>query len=314
LACALAASAEPHRPFYTARVTTTFDVGVVGSANLDLVATADRLPLPGETVLGRTYAEHPGGKGLNQAVAAARAGARTMFCGAVGSDDAARQLLDVLAGEGIDDTAVARLDGVPTGRALIGVSAAAENFIIVVPGANGEVVPGSVANAAALSRVLLVQLEIPVESVHAALAAGRAAGATTILNPAPAPPTPLDAETLALCDVVIPNEHEVELLGGVEHLLALGAQAVVVTLGSQGAKLCRRDEPDVLVPAFRVVPVDTTAAGDAFCGGFAAALASGAEFVAALRFAAATAALATTKAGAVPSLPHRSAIDQLLRG
>ncbi len=293
---------------------TTFDVGVVGSANLDLVATADRLPLPGETVLGSTYAEHPGGKGLNQAVAAARAGARTMFCGAVGSDDAARQLLDVMAGEGIDDTAVARLDGVPTGRALIGVSVEAENFIIVVPGANGAVAPGSVVAAAASARVLLVQLEIPVESVHAALAAGRDAGATTILNPAPAPPTPLDAETLALCDVVIPNEHEVELLGGVDHLLALGARAVVVTLGSKGAKLCRRGEPDVFVPAFPVEPVDTTAAGDAFCGGFAASLASGAELVDALRFAAATAALATTKAGAVPSLPHRAAIDQLLGG
>ena len=263
-------------------------------------------------MLGNTYAEHPGGKGLNQAVAAARAGARTMFCGAVGSDDAARQLLDVMANEGIDDTAVARLDDVPTGRALIGVSGEAENFIIVVPGANGEVAPASVADAAASASVLLVQLEIPIDAVHAALAAGRAAGAITILNPAPAPPTALDAETLALCDVVIPNEHEVELLGGVDHILALGAKAVVVTLGSRGAKLCRPDEPDVLVPAFRVDPVDTTAAGDAFCGGFAAALAAGSEIVDALRFAAATAALATTKAGAVPSLPHRAEIDQLL--
>lgn len=287
-----------------------FDVCVVGSANLDLVATTERLPGPGETVLGSTYAEHAGGKGLNQAVAASRAGARTVFCGAVGDDDAADRLHAVITADGIDDTSLQHLSGVPTGRALIGVSAEAENSIIVVAGANAWLTPEHVASAAASARVMLVQLEVPLVSVHAALTAARAAGTITILNPAPA--TALPAEMLALCDVVIPNEHEVEILGGVEKLLRLGARAVVVTLGSHGAKLCTPDSGDLIVPAFAVDAVDTTAAGDAFCGGFATAIAAGSSFADALRFAAATGALATTRPGAVPSLPSRAEIDALL--
>ncbi|MCU1396298.1 MAG: rbsK [Ilumatobacteraceae bacterium] len=291
-------------------VTPDIDVCVVGSANLDLVATTERLPAPGETVLGSSYAEHAGGKGLNQAVAASRAGARTAFAAAVGDDDAARQLLQVMGDDEIDATAVRALIGVPTGRALIGVSAEAENSIIVVPGANARLDPGDVVAASSRARVVLAQLEVPVPTVHAALAAARAAGATTILNPAPA--TPLSADTLALCDVVIPNEHEVELLGGVEALFALGAAAVVVTLGARGAALHTPDGALVHVDAFAVDAIDTTAAGDAFCGGFAASLSRGASMVDALRFAAATAALATTRPGAVPSLPHLAEIERLL--
>lgn len=288
----------------------TFDVCVVGSANLDLVATTVRLPHPGETVLGSHYAEHAGGKGLNQAVAAARAGARITFCGAVGDDDAARQLGDVITTDQIDETWLQHLVGVPTGRALIGVSAEGENSIIVVAGANADLAPAHVADAATSATVLLAQLEVPLATVQAAFTAGRAAGAITILNPAPA--TELPAELLALCDVVIPNEHEVELLGGVDALFRLGAKAVVVTLGSRGAKLCTPGVEDVVVAAFRVDAIDTTAAGDAFCGGFATALASGASYVSAMRFGAATGALATTRAGAVPSLPSRAEIDELL--
>ncbi|MCU1389704.1 MAG: rbsK [Ilumatobacteraceae bacterium] len=295
-------------------VSPRFDVCVIGSANLDLVATTDRLPGPGETVLGSTYAEHAGGKGLNQAVAAARAGAVTAFAAAVGDDDAARQLLQVMGDDGIDVTSVVRLDGVPTGRALIGVSAEAENFIIVVAGANGLLEPTQVVEAAGSARVVLAQLEVPIETVHAALAAGRAAGAVTVLNPAPAPAGGLPASLLELCDVVIPNEHEVELLGGLDALFELGAKAVVVTLGARGAKLCTPDGAVSFVRAFTVDAIDTTAAGDAFCGGFAAAIAGGAAMVEALRFAAATAALATTRAGAVPSLPSRVQIDALLAG
>jgi ribokinase len=287
-----------------------FDVCVVGSANLDLVANTERLPAPGETVLGSAYAEHAGGKGLNQAVAAARSGSRTTFCGALGDDAAADQLGGVVAGEGIGDEWLRRVPGVPTGRALIGVSADAENCIIVVPGANATLAGADVADAAASARVLLVQLEVPLDAVRVALEAARAAGTITILNPAPAAPLPPDL--LALCDVVIPNEHEVELLGGVEELMRLGARAVVVTLGSRGAKLCTPDSGELLVPAFAVEAVDTTAAGDAFCGGFATALAEGVSFADALRFATATAALATTRSGAVPSLPTRAEIDRLV--
>ncbi len=287
-----------------------FDVCVVGSANLDLVATTERLPRPGETVLGSTYAEHAGGKGLNQAVAAARAGARTTFCGAVGDDSAADQLLAVITADGIDHGSLRHLADVRTGRALIGVSAQAENSIIVVAGANAGLLPDHVTAAAASARVLLTQLEVPMDTVRAALAAARAAGAITILNPAPA--TALTAETLALCDVLIPNEHEVEVLGGVDELLRLGARAVVVTLGSRGAKLCAPDSGELIVPAFAVDAVDTTAAGDAFCGGFATAIAAGSSFADALRFAVAAGALATTRPGAVPSLPTRAEIDALL--
>lgn len=291
-------------------MTRQFEVCVVGSANLDLVATTERLPDPGETVLGHSYAEHAGGKGLNQAVAAARAGAMTAFCAAVGDDDAGRQLLLVMQHDSVDAAWVQRLAGVPTGRALIGVSAAAENSIIVVAGANGLLTADHVRNAAERARIVLTQLEVPVATVHAALQAGRNAGATTILNPAPA--TKLSADLLALCDVVIPNEHEVEQLGGVDSLFRLGAAAVVVTLGARGATLYLADGTETHVPAFRVDAVDTTAAGDAFCGGFAAALARGATMLGSLRFAAATAAIATTRPGAVPSLPSREEIEALL--
>ena len=293
-----------------ASIAPTIAVCVVGSANLDIVATTERLPAPGETVLGDTFAEHAGGKGLNQAVAAARAGAATSFCAAVGNDDAARQLLAIMAADGIDATAVRVVETVPTGRALIGVSASAENSIIVVAGANAELAPDDVVASAAKASVVLAQLEVPVATVQAAFAAARAAGATTILNPAPA--QQLSAELIALCDVIIPNEHEVEILGGVDALFALGAKAVVVTLGSRGAELCTPDGIRTMVPAFAVTPVDTTAAGDAFCGSFAAAISNGTSLIEALRFAAAGAGLTTTRSGAVPSIPHRAEIEALL--
>lgn len=287
-----------------------FDVCVIGSANLDLVATTDRLPVPGETVLGHTFAEHAGGKGLNQAVAAARAGATTAFCAAVGDDDAARQLLAIMTADGIDSRSVRVVATAPTGRALIGVSSSAENSIIVVAGANAELAPADVTAGASAASVVLAQLEVPVATVTAALSAARTAGATTILNPAPA--QALSADLISLCDVIIPNEHEVEILGGVDQLFALGAKAVVVTLGSRGAELCTPDGTRTLVPAFPVSPVDTTAAGDAFCGAFAAALSRGTSLLDALRFAAAGAGLTTTRAGAVPSIPLREEIDALV--
>lgn len=281
-----------------------FDVVVVGSANLDLVATVDRLPGPGETVGGSSYAEYPGGKGLNQSVAAARAGANTAFVGAVGADAAGDVLLAVMHGDGIDAAGVARVDE-PTGRALIGVSASGENSIIVVPGANGTVTGTAVPAA----KVVLAQLEVPLAAVERALGMARASGAMTVLNPAPA--RSLSEGLLRLCDIVVPNEHEVELLGGAAHLMALGARAVIVTRGGEGAELHTADGV-VHVPAFRVVPVDTTAAGDSFCGALCARLAAGDDLPTALRFAAAAGALCTTRAGAVPSIPVRTEIEALL--
>lgn len=287
-----------------------FDVCVIGSANLDLVATTDRLPGPGETVTGLSYAEHAGGKGLNQAVAAARAGAKTTFVGTIGDDSAGRQLVAVMDHDSVDHSALRAVSGTPTGRALIGVSAAGENSIIVIGGANRSLLAEDVIDMAGSARVLLVQLEVPTATVHAALAAARSSGAMTILNPAPA--AHLDAATLALCDVVIPNEHEVALLGGSARLLELGARSVVITLGARGARLITRHADEVSVPAFAIRAVDTTAAGDAFCGAFAAACSRGDEIIDALRFASAGGALAATRSGAVPSLPKRAEIEALV--
>lgn len=282
-----------------------FDVVVVGSANLDLVATVDRLPGPGETLTGERFAEYPGGKGLNQAVAAARAGARTAFVGAVGRDAAGVALRDVMTNDGIDTSMLAVVDE-PTGRALIGVAANGENSIIVVSGANATV---AVERLPATS-VVLTQLEVPLPAVAAAMQQGRAIGAITVLNPAPA--RAIDDTVLQWCDIVVPNEHEVELLGGVAHLLSLGARAVVVTLGAAGADLHTASGVTHIDP-FAVEPVDTTAAGDSFCGALCARLAAGDELTDALRFAAAAGALCTTSAGAVPSIPRRDRIDALLQ-
>jgi ribokinase len=285
-----------------------FDVVVVGSANLDLVATTHRLPGPGETVLGSDFAQHPGGKGLNQAVAAARAGASVAFVAAVGDDDAGLRLRSVAEDEGIDVAGVVVAAGATTGRALITVDERGENSIVVIPGAN------SLARVASLpsATVVLAQLETPVETVIAAFTAARSAGSRTVLNPAPVPNDGLPPELLALCDVVVPNEHEVELLGGVDRLVAAGVGAVVVTRGAAGVTVTRAGDPATLsIAAFQVHPIDTTGAGDAFCGTLACGLATGADLPDAARRAAAAGALATTVAGAVPSLPVAAEIDRL---
>ncbi|NNE12765.1 MAG: ribokinase [Ilumatobacter sp.] len=282
------------------------DVCVVGSANLDLVAGAPRHPSPGETVLGTSYAEHAGGKGLNQAVAAARSGATTAFVGAVGDDEAGERLAGVLLQESIDTALLGRVDG-PTGRAMIVVDDAGENSIVVISGANALVAaPGSLPPAT----VVLAQLEIAVATVLAVFEQARAAGATTVLNPAPAAPLP--PELLRATDIVVPNEHEVDLIGGVDHLLSAGCGAVVVTRGAAGVDLHRPDADVTRVEAFPVSVVDTTGAGDAFCGSLACRLALGDDLDTASRWASAAGALATTRAGAVPAQPTASAVLALL--
>lgn len=280
-------------------------VCVIGSSNLDLVATTARLPRPGETVLGEAYAEHPGGKGLNQAVASARAGARTAFVSAVGDDAAGDELVAVMVANGIDTWYVDRRSDAPTGRALIGVAADGENSIIVVAGANATVTGLDVPPA----RVVLAQLEVPVEAIVAAFTAARATGAITVLNPAPARALP--AELLQLCDIVVPNEHETVALGGVGHLFALGAESIVVTHGKDGAVLHSAAGLTTIAP-FAVDAIDTTAAGDTFCGSLCARLALGNALPEALRYASAAAALSTTRSGAVPSIPILDEVEQLL--
>ena len=292
----------------------SFDVVVLGSANLDLVATAPRLPAPGETVLGTSYAEHAGGKGLNQAVAAARSGATVAMIAALGDDDAGRTLRRVMVDAGIDVRRVVVVDARATGRAVITVDSAGENSIVVIPGANGDVVGPEVPPA----RIVLAQLEIPIGAVIAGFAAGRAVGARTILNPAPAPPDGIPDELLSLCDLVVPNEHELDLIGGVDRLLDAGVGAVVVTRGAAGVSVNESPTGTAStaeswsVAAYPVTPVDTTGAGDAFCGALAARLAAGDDLASAVRFAAAAGALATTVQGAVPSLASRMAIQCLV--
>ncbi len=287
------------------------DVCVVGSINLDLVITASRLPGAGETVLGGSFAEHPGGKGLNQAVASVRSGARTALCACVGEDQAGRELRRVAEAAGLTGEHISVAPAHATGRALIAVSLGSqENLIVVAPGANSALTGQEAVRAIAGARVVLAQLEVAPETVAAAFTAARADNATTILNPAPA--EGVTGELLALCDFVVANEHEAELMGGARQILAHGAGQVVVTLGARGSVHTTADGHEHHVEAFAVDAIDTTAAGDAYCGAFAAAVAVGQDADAAMRFASAAGALATTKAGAVPSLPQRSAIDELL--
>jgi len=285
----------------TTSATTAGSVLVLGSANLDLVVTSERHPEPGETLIGGDYSEHPGGKGLNQAVASARAGATTRFVAAVGSDSAGDVLLGVAEDAGIDTSGVVAVDR-PTGRALIVVSASGENSIVVVPGANTLCPIASAID----TDVLVAQLEVPIEVVTSSFVAARDAGATTVLNPAPA--TPLPPELLAVVDVIVPNEHEVDLLGGVDALLASGVGAVVVTLGERGARV-HTEGRVAQVDSLTVDAVDTTGAGDTFTGYLAAGLSEGLDLVAAATRGCAAGALATTRAGAVPSIPSRAEVD-----
>jgi ribokinase len=280
-------------------------VVVVGSVNLDLVARSPRFPRPGETILGTRFAEHPGGKGLNQAVAAARSGARVALVGAVGDDRAGNELRELVRSEGINDTLLHTIPGASTGRALITIDETGENTIVVIPGANDALTVTDLPPAP----VVLVQLEIPPNVALAALTLGREQRATTILNPAPA--THARAALEPGADLVVPNEHELAQLGGVDVIRTLGARSVVVTRGAVGVDIV---DGDLLthIPPIRVSPVDTTGAGDAFCGALAARLAVGESLHIAARYAAAAGALATTKHGAVPSQPWRADIEAIL--
>ncbi len=283
-----------------------FDVVVVGSLNLDLVVRAPRRPDGGETISGSEYAEYAGGKGLNQAVAAARSGASVALVGNVGSDSAGHDLRSIVREEGIDDRWLTTLDGLPTGRALITVDDDGENSIIVVAGANA----GPVASDVPTGRVVLAQLETTVDGVVGAFTRARRDGSTTMLNPAPA--VALTEELLDLCDVLVPNEHEVDLLGGRDRV-ASRVDHLVITLGSQGADHVHRDTTLHIDP-FVVDPVDTTGAGDAFCGALASRIAAGDDMATALRYASAAGALATTRPGAVPSQPRFADVRRFIDG
>jgi len=281
-----------------------FDVVVVGSANLDLVATLDHLPKPGETIVAIGYAEHAGGKGVNQAVACARMGARTAFVGCVGNDDAGVFLRGVLENEGIDTTMLRVVD-MPTGRAFINVDSRGENEIVVVSGANTQVGIAHDALLLPMARVVLMQLEIPLTTVRNVLQLARRNGALTVLNPAPF--KALDAGVLSLVDVIVPNETESAACGGTQALLDAGVKTVLTTLGERGALINTHTSATSIAP-HKVVAVDTVGAGDAFIGALSAELARGATINDAAAVGAVAGALATTVRGAVPSLPTQTSV------
>ncbi|MBA2950383.1 ribokinase [Streptomyces himalayensis] len=288
-----------------------YDLLVVGSANADLVIGVERRPGPGETVLGSDLAVHPGGKGANQAVAAARLGARTALLARVGDDGHGRLLLDSQRAAGVDTVGVLT-GGAPTGVALITVDPSGDNSIVVSPGANARLTPADVRAAKVLlasARVVSAQLEIPLETVTEVVRS-LADGTRFVLNPSP--PAPLSADVLAACDPLVVNEHEARvILGGsagdapeewAAGLLALGPRSVVITLGAEGA-LVADGGSAARVPSVKVAAVDTTGAGDAFTAALAWRLGLGEDLRTAAAFAVRVGAAAVTKEGAQASFP-----------
>ena len=288
----------------------SFDIVVVGSLNIDIVVPVPHLPAPGETVAGTEHLRTLGGKGANQAVAAARLGRSVAMVGRVGADAEGDECAGGLDADGVSTDAVVRDRDVPTGVALIAVDPSGENSIVVGPGANAHLTVSDVRAASEHlenAKVVLVQLEIPLDAVQEAV---ELAGGTLILNPAPAKALPV--ELLSNIDVLIPNEIELGMLTGRDvtseaDVIAAarsieGPDAVAVTIGSKGVLLVTADDV-VHVPAPSVEVVDTTAAGDAFCGALADALARDKTLEDAVRWAVAAAAVSVTRLGAQPSLP-----------
>ncbi len=305
----------------------TPQIVVVGSLNLDVTARATRMPDDGETVLGDDFTMLPGGKGGNQAVAAARQEVPTAIIGCIGSDSAADILYDAVRLEGCDARFLTVVDG-PSGIAHIEVDHNGDNRIIVVPLANEALTPAIVdhyTDDIASATVLLCQLEVPLDTVRHALELANMHGVLAILNPAPA--RPLDDEILSLVDLLIPNETEAALLTGIDTSTREGALAaarallertkgdVCITRGSAGSLLVSTGSDEVLeTEVFPVDAIDATGAGDAFCGGLASAIARGLPRSEAYRYASACGALATTTHGAFPSLPRRRQVEALLGG
>lgn len=300
----------------------TAKIVVVGSSNTDMIIKLDRIPKPGETRLGGEFMTAPGGKGANQAVAAARAGGDVTFVARVGQDMFGEQALAGFVENGVNVDYV-QFDKKPSGVALIFVGADGQNSIAVGSGANARLSPGDVRKAReAITKadVVLLQLETPLATVQAAANLAAAQGALVILNPAPAQPLP--DKLLKRISIITPNESEAELLTGVriagdascrraaEKLMCKGVGAVVITLGARGAFVASPDATE-LVPAFKAKAVDTTAAGDVFNGVLAVALAENMPLVDAVRRANAAAAISVTRMGAQPSAPMRKEIEKL---
>jgi ribokinase len=298
---------------------------VVGSLNIDIVTYLERMPLPGETVLGDRLEIFSGGKGLNQAVAAARSGGEVTMVGVLGNDANSTTLREVLIKEKINHDHVKEISGF-CGTAVIEVDKKGQNRIIVISGANAELKAESVTdellNSISDKKILLAQLESPVSELESIFKSAKARGFYNILNPAPA--TKLSKEFLSVTDLLVPNQFEAEFLTGIKvvdvesaaaagkMLIDQGVNSVLITRGEEGAVLIVTDSKSVF-KAFKVSPVDTTAAGDAFCGALSVAISEGVDLDSAIRFACAAGALSVQSVGATPSLPTREQISLLIQ-
>ncbi len=309
------------------RLTSKVKVVVVGSANTDMVVTSPHLPKPGQTVLGGIFQKHPGGKGANQAVAAARAGAEVRFIAKLGPDSLGDETLDNLKREGINTEHVHRDPEHASGVALIMVDARGENLIAVAPGSNGTLQPEEIdaaRNSIKAADILLLQMEIPFDTVLHTISLAAELNIPVILNPAPAPRQEIPPEIFAKIEYLTPNKGELDNLTGnlpsdkvdlitkAQILLKLGVKNVLITLGQKGSVLINNTQT-LEIPTFPVKAVDTVAAGDCFNGCLATALAEGKEVSEAIRFASAAAAISVTRQGAQPSLPFRTEIENKLR-
>ena len=300
---------------------------VIGSSNTDMVVKSERIPGGGETVLGGDFVMVPGGKGANQAVCAAKLGADVKLVARVGDDSFGEASLANFAATGVDTQFVTRDPNSPSGIALIVVDSKGENAIVVAPGANQCLTPDDVDLAKDVisgAHAVVLQLEIPAETVTKSIMMARSLGVKIVLNPAPI--RPIERELLGMVDVLVPNQHEAaELIGrfGEGHeidpvtaaaeLRSLGAGAVVITLGGKGCYVCAEGISEFVEP-MPVTPVDTTAAGDAFTASLACGLAEGNDLLSAVKFATRVAAISVTRMGAQPSLPTRDEVESYVFG
>lgn len=294
---------------------------IVGSANTDMVISADHFPLPGETLMGTNFMTNFGGKGANQAVAAARMGGQTVFIGKVGNDNFGTSIISNLESEGINVSHLYTTQETSTGVALITTIPSGENSIIVNAGANGQLTADDVRDSEeviAEAGTVLMQLETPVAALTEAAKLGKKHGAFTVLNPAPA--SPLPHELLENIDLLIPNETEASSISGVEIkdestameaisvIQGMGVKNVIITVGSKGA-IAKVDGKMIMVPAFKVKAIDTTAAGDTFCGALCVALSEGKDIEAAIRFGNKASSVSVTRKGAQLSIPQRKELE-----
>lgn len=290
---------------------------VIGSSNTDLITNVPRFPNPGETITGKAFMQAMGGKGANQAVAAKRLGGDVKFVTCLGADANGRNTLEYFKEVGLDVSSAITVSNAPTGTAVILVNDEGENCIVVTPGANHELKPAhvkAIEGELARASMLVLQMEIPYETVCAAIASASRFHVPVMLNVAPA--REVGADILKQVDILVVNENEIELVAGqsisklgeervIDHVLSLGPKTVILTLGKKGC-IAKTSSERIAIPAFDVKAVDTTTAGDTFCGGLAAALGMGKPLAEALKYATAASAICVTRMGAQPSIPSRA--------